>query len=310
MRAAFRETCGDAKDVIQIGELPIPSISDTQVLVKVSHASLNPIDTMRMKGYLRAYIQETFPVVDGYDMSGTVVQVGSAVTKFAVGDEVFGCIHAAGLEPKQIGSFSEYTNVEEAFLGKKLPGISFIDAASLGVAAGTTLQALDALGLKAGDRVLITGGAGGVGTLAIQIAREMYGASFIATTASSSKVNLLTRLGASLVVDYKTQDFAAVLANDRFDVVFDTTGETDKALALLTESGTIGTIKAGPPLNPRVKMIAHTPATSPYMDRIAPLVESGRIKTVIERVFPFSEIIPALELLEARSSTGKIILEI
>nr|GMD58106.1 2-methylene-furan-3-one reductase-like [Ipomoea batatas] len=188
---------GKAVNVLQFHtDLPLPTPKDDQVLIKVIAAALNPVDAKRMLGLFRS-TDAPFPIVPGYDVAGVVVKVGSQVTKFKLGDEVYGNINENPIDhPRQFGSLAEYTAVEENLLALKPNNLSFPEAASLPLAIETAYGGLEQAGISAGKSILVLGGAGGVGSLVIQVAKHVFGASEIAATSSAKKFELLKRLGA------------------------------------------------------------------------------------------------------------------
>jgi len=218
-----------AVSVLSMMDVPRPVTAPAGcVLVKVMAAALNPIDAIRVEGGLKLLRKEAaFPAVLGYDLAGVIESVGEGVTGFSVGDEI-----AARMQNEpHPGSIAEFALVEARTLAKKPNGVSFTDAASIGLAGETALQALRKVAVEEGSKVFISGGAGGVGTLGIQIAK-LLGASTVATTASpGDKTELCKSLGADVVVNYREQNFEEVLSG--YDAAFDTTKEGAKCIKIV-----------------------------------------------------------------------------
>ena len=190
---------------VEIGEVEKPVLQDSSVLIQVHAASLNPIDNILRAGYLRQMLELSFPHVKGYDVSGTVVEVGKDVQSVKVGDEVF-----ARPNQEDAGAIAEFARLQESELAIKPANLSHEQAASVPLAGLTAWQAVVTKGnIQAGDKVLIHAGSGGVGTLAIQIAKH-FGA-FVATTTSGKNADLVNDLGADLVIDYTTQTLSVVI---------------------------------------------------------------------------------------------------
>ena len=310
---------------LECADIPTPEIADSEVLVKVRAASLNQLDEMIRVGTFKATLPYKLPLSLGSDFAGEVVRVGSKVQNFKVGDEVF-----AKPNPAKIGSFAEFVSVDEAELALKPANLNMIEAASLPLVALTAWQALKVRGeLKPGQKVLIHGGAGGVGSIAIQVAKHL-GAT-VATTVSSSNADFVRTLGADIVVDYKNEDFAKML-ND-FDLVLDTQGGETlmKSLEALKPGGKVIGI-AGPPdvayaraanfnliirnifkllsskVIKRAKALGVTyeflfvEADGKQLQDLASLFETKALKPIVGRVFTFDETPAALSML----ATGKL----
>uniref|UniRef100_A0A2P2IQW5 Enoyl reductase (ER) domain-containing protein n=2 Tax=Rhizophora mucronata TaxID=61149 RepID=A0A2P2IQW5_RHIMU len=202
------EEYGKPANVLKLdSNVELPPLKEDQVLIKVVAASLNPVDFKRMHGMFKD-IDSPPPTVPGYDVAGVVVKVGSQVKKLKEGDEVYGDINEEGLNhPKNHGSLAEYTAVEEKLLALKPKNLSFVEAASLPLALETAYEGLERAGMSVGKTVLVLGGAGGVGTLIIQLAKHVFGASVVASTASTKKLDLLRSLGADVAIDYTKENF-------------------------------------------------------------------------------------------------------
>lgn len=310
---------------LELTEIPTPEITETEVLVEVRAASLNQLDEMIRVGTFKATLPYKLPLTLGSDFAGEVVRVGSKVVNFKVGDEVY-----AKPNPAKIGSFAEFVSVDEAESALKPANLTMIEAASLPLVALTAWQALKVRGeLKPGQKVLIHGGAGGVGSIAIQVAKHL-GAN-VATTVSSANIEFVRDLGAEIVVDYKNEDFAKML-ND-FDLVLDTQGGETlmKSLEVLKPGGKVIGI-TGPPdvayaraanfnliirnifkllsskVIKRAKALGVTyeflfvKADGKQLQDLASLFETKALKPIVGRVFTFDETPAALSML----ATGKL----
>ncbi|KAK3413240.1 hypothetical protein EUGRSUZ_I01807 [Eucalyptus grandis] len=219
MKAWVYREHGNVADVLGLDpELEVPKLQEGQVLVKVLAATLNPADAARVKGVFQLP-GFSLPAVPGYDLAGVVVKVGREVKELKVGDEVYGFMWHA----KKDGTLAEYAAVEESFLALKPKKLRFGEAASLPVVIQTAYGGLERAGLSHGKSLLVLGGAGGVGTLIIQLAKEVFGASRVAATSSTGKLDLLKSLGADLAIDYTKVNFEDL--PEKFDVVYDTVGK-------------------------------------------------------------------------------------
>ena len=303
--AVFHEYGGP----VEIAEVARPKLQDSNVLVEVHAASLNPIDNILRAGFLRQMLELTFPHVKGYDVSGTVVEIGNNVKNVKIGDEVFA-------RPNQMdaGSIAEFARIQEDELAIKPSNLTHEQAASVPLAGLTAWQALVTKGkIKEGNKVLIHAGSGGVGTLAIQIAKH-FGA-FVATTTSGKNVALVKELGADLVIDYTTQNFEDELSN--CDLVIDTIGgETlARSFKVLKKGGKMVSIKSQDNDNLAQKYGVHLEwfFMSPdgkMLSEMAGLISQGAIKTVIDSVFPMDQAAEAFDLLATGRAKGKIVIAV
>lgn len=254
MRGIVYRSFGEPSKVLEYSESIEPARIEhpNDVLVRVSHASINPADYKQMSGDTRALMHRPLPIKPGFDFSGVVVEKGAAVSdRIAVGAEVCGMIR--GL---RTGSTCELLAVNEEVVSVKPPNVPHQFAGGVPLAALTAFQCLRKAGLpyppatsgpKMDPSVFVTGGPGGVGTFVIQIAKRMFGAKRIVTTASGgSKAELCKRLGADHCVDYRTSKFWEELAKERFDACIDCTGEAKKMLALCKDGGGLMSITACP----------------------------------------------------------------
>jgi len=243
----------DPKNVLEVKTIPKPFIdsgssdkdeSQELLLIKVHACALNPIDKVRLNGDMASIQPEQFSDnnVLGYDVSGVVEETSSTSGDFKVGDEVY--VRLAGMT---YGALAEYVVCNAKEVAKKPTTISFSEAASFPLAGLTAYQSLKRGGVKEGSKVFIPGGAGGVGSIAIQIAKNVLKAGYVCTTASPGKgTELCTELGADRVIDYKSEDFETVLKGEDFDMAFDTMNQASKMGPLLKKGGKIISISGNP----------------------------------------------------------------
>ncbi|KAI6700677.1 hypothetical protein NL676_015001 [Syzygium grande] len=297
---------GNPINVLKLdSDVSVPEIKEDQVLVKVVAASLNPVDAKRALGFFKD-IDSSPPIVPGYDVAGVVVKIGDQVKKFKVGDEVYGDINEKALDhPKQHGTLAEYTAVEERLLALKPKNLSFAEAASLPLAIETAYEGLERAHFSPGKSILVLGGAGGVGSLVIQLAKEVFGASRVAATSSTGKLDFLKSLGADLAIDYTKENFEDV--PEKFDVVYDAVGQSERAIKAVKEGGNVVTI-AGAATPPAVLFILTS--TGSVLEKLNPFLESQKIKPVIDPkgTFPFSLALEAFSYLETGRVSGKIVI--
>jgi len=229
-----------------VSDVPVPPPpSPGQLLIKVHGSSINPADYKSAAGEQAAILNFAWPRVYGFDFAGVVHAVPAGSSR-NIGDKVFGMIR--GLPEANTGTLAEFCLVDEAVCATCPDGVSFTDCASIPLVGITTVLALDACNIAArtAPNVLILGGAGGVGSVAIQIAKHVYGGTVTTTASAGPKTALCKSLGADVVVDYRSNKFEEVLEENSFDVIFDTTGEASKAVKLLAEGGGMCSILAGP----------------------------------------------------------------
>ncbi|KAK9064501.1 hypothetical protein SSX86_015883 [Deinandra increscens subsp. villosa] len=292
-------------DVLKFSsDVTVPSVEDDQVLVKVVAAALNPVDFKRRLGKFQA-TDSALPTVPGYDVAGVVVKVGKKVTGLKVGDEVYGDISEKALDgPKQSGSLAEYTAVEEKLLALKPKNLDFVQAASLPLAIETAYEGLERAGFSEGKSILVLNGAGGVGSLVIQLAKQVFGASKVAATSSTSKLELLKSLGADLAIDYTKEDFEQL--PDKYDVVYDAIGQGEKAAKVVKEGGSV-VVLTGAVTPPGFRFVVTS--TGSTLTKLNPYLESGKVKAVIDKngPFPFDRVKEAFSYLETSRATGKVV---
>ncbi|OIV89574.1 hypothetical protein TanjilG_18742 [Lupinus angustifolius] len=297
---------GKTQDILKFDpNVPIPLIKDDQALIKVVAAALNPIDYKRASGNFKSF-DIPLPAVPGYDVAGVVVKVGSQVKKFKVGDEVYGDINENAIRNvKTIGSLAEYTTAEEKLLAHKPNNLSFIEAASLPLAIITAYQGLERVEFSAEKSILVLGGAGGVGSLVIQIAKNVFGSSKVAATASTAKLELLRELGADLPIDYTKEKFEEL--PEKFDVVYDAVGESERALKAIKEGGKVVTIVDHG--NVSAIRFALT-SDGAVLEKLQPYLESGKVKPILDpkSPFPFSQTVEAFSYLETNRAIGKVVI--
>uniref|UniRef100_A0A0V0HY14 Putative quinone oxidoreductase-like protein, chloroplastic-like n=1 Tax=Solanum chacoense TaxID=4108 RepID=A0A0V0HY14_SOLCH len=293
-------------DVLKLeSNVAVPDIKEDQVLIKVVAAALNPVDFKRRLGKFKA-TDSPLPTVPGYDVAGVVVKVGSQVKELKEGDEVYGDIHEKALDgPKQFGSLAEYTAVEEKLVALKPKNLSFTEAAALPLAIETAYEGLEKAGFSSGKSILVLGGAGGVGSLVIQLAKHVFGASKVAATSSTGKLELLKSLGADLAIDYTKENFEDL--PDKFDVVYDSVGQGEKAVKAVKEGGSV-VVLTGAVTPPGFRFVVTS--NGEMLKNLNPYLESGKVKPVIDPKgpFPFDKVVDAFSHLETGRATGKVVI--
>ncbi|XP_057541771.1 2-methylene-furan-3-one reductase [Amaranthus tricolor] len=305
MKAWIYEEYGGV-EVLKLGSnVKVPELKDDQVLIKVVAAALNPVDFKRRLGKFKA-TDSPLPTVPGYDVAGVVVKVGSQVSEFKVGDEIYGDIHEKALDgPKQFGSLAEYTAVEEKLLALKPKSLDFAQAAALPLAIETAYEGLERAGFSAGKSILVLGGAGGVGTLVIQLAKQVFGASRVAATASTGKVDFLKSLGVDLAIDYTKEKFEDL--PEKFDVVYDAVGEGERNVKAVKEGGSV-VVLTGAVTPPGFRFVVTS--NGEVLKKLNPYLESGKVKAVVDPKGPFSfdKVDEAFSYLETNRATGKVVI--
>ena len=318
---------------VRVGEMPDPKLRDDDVLVEVHAAGVNQLDSKIRGGEFKLILPYRLPLILGHDVAGVVVRVGSRVRRFKPGDEVY-----ARPADGRIGAFAEFIAIKEQDVAIKPKALTMDEAASIPLVGLTAWQALiEKAGLKKGQKVFIQAGSGGVGTFAIQLAKHV-GAT-VATTTSTDNVNLVRSLGADIVVDYKKDDFGNVLSD--FDVVLNSLDKLtlEKSLRVLKPGGRLVSI-SGPPdpdfardigaswmLNVvmrflsygvRVKARRHQVnysflfmrANGDQLAEITALIDSGIVRPVVDRIFPFESTDEALAYVEAGRAKGKVVVSV
>ncbi|PTQ65454.1 NADPH:quinone reductase-like Zn-dependent oxidoreductase [Sphingomonas sp. PP-CE-3G-477] len=332
MKAYILDAYGKASR-LRLGDRPDPVVGPDDVLVEIHAAALNVIDSKIRNGEFKLILPYKPPFVLGADFAGIVRQVGANVTRFAVGDAVYG-------SPRQgrIGTFAELIAVDQADVALKPVNLSMEEAASIPLVGLTAWQVLvERAKLKRGQKVLIHAGSGGVGTFAIQLAKHL--GLHVATTAGTSNLDLVRDLGADTVVDYKTQDFAELLSG--YDVALNSLdGKTlAKSLDTLKPGGKLISI-SGPPdpafarqqgLNWGLRLVMRLlsagirakarrreisysflfmQASGEQLATIATLIEGGEIRPVVDRVFPFAALNDAMAYIDTGRAKGKVVVSI
>jgi len=317
---------GEIRDCLTFNEVSKPTIQAKDVLIEVKAAAINPIDKSIILGNLQGMLPIPLPSTSAYDVSGIVVEKGDEVSNFEIGDLVY-----SRVPQEQMGTLAEFVVVTSNAVSKKPGNISFEEAASLPLAGLTALQSLEYAGIKENDKVLIHAGSGGVGSFAIQYAKAK--GAYVYTTTSTSNVEWVKELGADRVIDYKTEDYKAIVKDA--DIVFDTLGKnyTTEAFAVVKKGGMVVSV-VGPLDEESAKMFGMADYKLPtelsnlvsekeaaykfifmhpngsHLGEIKALVEDDKIKSIIDKVYPFSESIEAFTHLASGRAKGKIVVKI
>jgi NADPH:quinone reductase-like Zn-dependent oxidoreductase len=306
MKAAFFVEHG-GPDVLQYGDLPDPVAGPNEVLIDIHAASVNAADAKVRAGH---YSQLTnFPYVLGRDFSGIVSAVGDGVDEFAIGDAVFGVCDVG-----QEGTYAEKIAMKAALIAKKPDSVSHEDIVALGVAGLTAVITLEeTLKLKAGETILIQGGAGGVAGLAIQLAKHI--GAHVITTASASNHDYVRGLGADEIIDYNAVDFTEVVSG--CDAVFDTVGGdvTQRSFAVLKPGGRAAFIASGgtAPIPPRDDVASLRPQVGrdrPHLERIVELLQAGAMTVPDITLYALADAAEAHRVSESRHLRGKLVFKI
>jgi len=339
MKALVFKTHGPMVSALElIDTQPVPVQGKGELLIKMRATALNPIDKLRVEGELKALRPESHDVsICGYDGAGVVEAVGEDVGDIKVGAEVF----FRFFPPPSQGSMAEYAVLLAGQVVIKPANITFEDAASFPLAGLTSIQAMARGGVKEGDKVFITGGAGGVGTFAIQYAKNVLKAGTVATTASpGEKTDLCKSLGCDVVVNYKEEKFEEVLKD--YDFAFDTTGESAKCVQILKKGGKVVTISGTPTMDELVRVgmqpnfivktvlglkaqkeaIAKAKAAGvewsfmflqpgkPELQKLADSVAAGLIKPVLDNTWDVKDWEGAVKQLTSGRAKGKCVIRI
>jgi len=323
----------DKKAKLLLEEVATPAINDDEVLVELYASGLNLLDSKIRSGEFKLILPYKFPLTLGHDAAGIITQIGKNVRTFKVGEQVY-----ARPSDFHIGTFAQYIAVKAKDLALKPRNISMEEAASIPLVALTAWQALVEIGnVQKGQRVFIQAGSGGVGTIAIQLAK--YLGATVATTASEKSFDALRSLGADVLIDYKKQDFEHVLKD--YDLVLNSqdTATLKKSLNVLKPGGKLISI-SGPPTPDFAKAIdapwyvkiilslissgvrrkaeklgvhysfLFMRADGKQLHQITKLIESGNIKPVVDKIFPFAQTNEAMEYIESGRAKGKVVLTI
>lgn len=318
---------------LRAADLPAPVAGAGQVVVAVAAMALNVLDLKVRDGDLKAILPHGMPMVPGHDLAGTILSCGPGVTGWAPGDAVIACTGA-----RNPGALAEQMAVDATCLSHAPKGIGASEAAGLSLAALTAWQALVDLGaLKPGQKVFIQAGSGGVGSIAIQLARHL--GAHVATTCSAANADLVRALGADEVVDYRTQDFSAVLSG--YDLVLHSQDKAslDAGLRILKPGGLMVSLTGAPDpefardygpnalfrlivrligagvrrrarkLGVRYRFLFVTPEGA-ELEQVVQLVESGAIRPVTDSRFPFAQADKALARLAGGRARGKVVVEV
>ena len=332
MKAAFIDRYG-SNDRVNVADIAVPRMGPLDLLVQVHAASVNPLDVKTRDGKLKMLLRYRFPLVLGNDLSGVVSDVGAQVTRFRQGDAVY-----ARLDKDRIGAFAEFAAVRESAAALKPTNVTFEEAASLPLVALTAWQALVEIGkLRANQRVLIHAGSGGVGSVAIQLARHLGATVF--TTVGQRNVERVKRLGADVAIDYRSARFEDVATD--CDVVLDSAGGDTlvRCFECVKPGGVVVSIGSTPStafarswgLNPILVLaisVLSRKATAAarshdaryeylfmradgeQLGRITRLVESGAIKPLVDKVFSLEHVRDALAYSESGRATGKVVIKV
>jgi len=290
---------------------PKPSARKGQVLVEVHAASINPIDWKIRAGYLKEMVPLTMPATLGGDFFGVVAGVGKSVSDLKVGDRVYG--YGSALSGGS-GSFAEFVSALVSTVAPAPQKANPVQAAALPLVGASALQAIqDHIKLHRGQKILIHGGGGGIGSVAIQLAKSI--GAYVATTGSAADRDYVKELGADEMIDYKKEAFEERLKG--FDAVFDTVGgeTTAKSFRVIKKGGTLVSMlgQPDPALAQKAGVTAigqSTHVTTEILKRLAQLIDSGAIKIHVDKVFPFEKAKEAFERLEGGHARGKVVLEI
>jgi len=317
---------------------PVPMHGKGELLIKVHATSLNPIDKLRVEGKLKAMMPETMtPSILGYDGAGIVQAVGEGVADFELGAEVF----FRWFPPPSQGTIAEFAAVPADQVVKKPANVSFEEAASFPLVGLTSIQAMTRGGVKEGDKVFISGGAGGVGTFAIQYAKHVLKAGTVATTASpGEKTDLCKSLGADVVINYKEEKFEEILKE--YDFAFDTSEESAKCAKILKKGRKVVTIVGTPSLEECARVGMQTNAlvrtflkwnrqkeamasaeaagvewsvmflqpSKPDLQNLADNVAAGLIKPVVDNIWDLSDWQGAVKQSASGRAKGKCIIRV
>jgi len=307
MHAVRIHSFGDA-DVLKVEDIPAPEPADNEIVVRVMAASVNPVDYKIRSGKYPAVKQDQLPKVLGRDMSGVVERTGTKVRKFKKGDAIYAMLG------QSVGGYAQYTLVTEDEAAKKPLQLDFVQAAAVPLAALTAWQGLfDHGGLKAGQRVLIHGGAGGVGHFAIQFAKAV--GAWVAATVSAADIALARTLGADQPIDYKAEKFEQVVRD--IDLVFDLIGgdTQTRSFAVLKDGGTLISTLQKPDAAQLARRHARgtnylaTP-NAHELETIARLIDDGKVKVVVDATYPLEEAARAQAHLEHDHIAGKVVLQV
>lgn len=322
------------KETLNLTDWAEPIVNENDVLVQVHSAGVNLLDSLIRNGEFKLFLPYKPPFINGHDVAGVVTKIGSKVSKFKVGDEVY-----SRPSDYRIGTFAEFISIDEKDVALKPKNLSMDEAASIPLVGLTSWQALVEIGnVKKGQKVFIQAGSGGVGTFAIQLAKHL--GAFVATTTSSKNIDLVKSLGADLIIDYKIEDFETKLED--YDLVLHSNRDAkilEKSLRILKPGGQLISL-VGPPtpefanaiglpwylkfvinllslsarkkakkLNMSFKFLFMR-AEGKQLGEITKLIEAGIMKPVIDKVFTFEQTNEALSYIETGRSKGKVVIKV
>ncbi|WP_406826055.1 NADP-dependent oxidoreductase [Pedobacter sp. KACC 23697] len=333
MRAFIVKSYGK-KEKLRLTELPEPALKENEVLVQVYSAGVNLLDSLIRNGDFKLFLPYKPPFINGHDLAGVITKVGSKVSRFKIGDEVY-----SRVGDHRIGTFAEHIAVREGDLALKPKNLTMDEAASIPLIGLTAWQALVEIGnVKKGQKVFIQAGSGGVGTFAIQLAKHL--GAYVATTTSAVNADWVKKLGADLVIDYKSQDFETLLKD--YDLVIHSNRDTkilDKSFRILKAGGQLISL-VGPPtpefaaeiglpwylkfvttlLSSGAKKKAKKAnvtfrfllmrAEGSQLSKITSLIEARVIKPVIDKLFTFEKTNDALAYVESGRAKGKVVIKV
>jgi NADPH:quinone reductase-like Zn-dependent oxidoreductase len=296
-------------EVLKYEDAPRPEPGGGEVLVKVHAAAVNPVDWKVRAGYAKGFLNYLLPLIPGWDLSGVVESVGSGVVDWKAGDQVY-----SRPDISCNGSYAEYITVKASELGAKPKSLDHVNSAAIPLAGLTAWQALfDAARLQAGQRILIHAAAGGVGTFAVQLAK--WKGAYVIGTASARNHAFLRELGADETIDYNQTPFENVVRD--IDVVLDTmAGETrQRSWQVLKKGGILVSILGAPPAE---EAAAHgvrqagvfVQPNRAQLEEMAELVDSGKLRPIVEEVLPLKEAARAHEMNQTLHTRGKLVLRV
>lgn len=288
-----------------------PMIGSDQVLVDVQATSINPFDYFVISGYMEKMVPLKFPSTMGGDFSGKIIKVGKSISDFKIGDEVYGTAIILGAGT---GALAELAGVKTDRIALKPKNLDFQAAASLPLVGSSAIQTLeDEIKLKLGQKILIHGGAGGIGSIAIQLAK--YLGAYVATTVSGDDREFVKNLGADEIIDYKTEKFEEKLKD--FDAVYDTIGGPvmEESFLVLKKGGVIASMKGQPNPDLATKygvtgIAINTKTNTKHLNRLTELVQAGIIKPQVDKVFDFDQAKEAYIYKKDSHPRGKVVIKI
>ncbi|MBE4907030.1 NADP-dependent oxidoreductase [Bacillus luteolus] len=309
MRAIAIENYGGIEQLKEI-EAPLPEVGPKDILIEVYASAINPVDIAIREGYFKERVAHEFPVVLGYDVAGVVAAVGSDIKKFKVGDEVYSYTSL-----DRNGTYAEFVAVNEEFVALKPSNLSFVEAASVPLVGITAWHALvkEAI-VKEGQKVLVLGGSGGVGSFAVQLAKAQ--GAIVSATTSTKNSELVKELGADFVLDYTKESLPA----SEYDVIFDTVGgyQIKELVGATKEDGKIISITSR--LSPTSQQLVDAKGihynlifSSPdgeSLDQLSTLLSKGKIRPVVGTIFSLSDVKEAHLLSESKRAVGKIVIQV